>query len=534
MDALRAYLGHVLEAKTKGGKVGGDSVEATMVAMWLFELLLEHLNEGQVDAQEARILEASVREFISKYHPYLEPRTVSQLCASYNRDPELLHFYIATHDHANILAYWIDRHEWDSALAVLERQIDTEMFYRFVPLLVEHAPARIAQILIAKSGAGAGAPGIDIVRLVGAYIKSSDPAVQKAAIPLMEHAVLVKNRTDPVLHNYLVQLYAHYGSARGPRGGAASGAATPKSTSTLGDEAQSSSSSSSSAALLAFLQSKPRHYHLDHALRVCHAAGQMDASIYLLTELDRVAQAVALALDRGNVTLAVELAKEGGEAGGDEVREHWLAIVKYLVDRGEIGRVLRMVRGSQVLRLEDVLGLLPEVSNMDDFRDDLVAVLEDYTQELAQLETNMDATFKSLEDLQRRAARASAPIARFDPSGTCDACNQPLMPTTAPSAIAGLASGLSAVSLSASAGIVRSVAASQRSGTGTSGPGGMVGSAHQQAVGGGWMAFGCGHIVHAIPCARSGAADCPVCGEVLLHELDVPLYDPLDRSWAIE
>ncbi|KAI9224050.1 hypothetical protein BC828DRAFT_412683 [Blastocladiella britannica] len=449
LEALRVYLNLALEATSNRAKP--DDVQMTMLSTWLLELHLEHLNDLHPNEEEQRLLENSVREFMKKYHGHLDKSTVRQLCTSYNRPAELIHFFQTTRDYASLMHHWIEHREWESAITILERQVDPAMFYRFVPLLLEHAPARIVQLLAAHTR------DLNVGRLIGSFLKSSSAAVQKHALAFFEHLVTRQGNTDTVVHNYLVQLYSK--------------------------QALEETSGAAATALLAFLQASPRYYTLDHALRVCHGAGQMEAMIYLLTERERVHDAIRLALLRGDVDHAEAMA-QSSVGGGDEVRAYWMAIVGYLVEKKQLGRAIRMVRKSRAIRLEDVLGKFPEVETMDAFRDDLVDVLQNYSAEQEDLEASMDSAFASLERLRVRVTNARSAQVAFDLSDPCPTCNQVL---------------------------------DSRGGAS------------------GWIAFLCGHVVHNAPmCAPSGKADCPVCGDCLPVLLETPIVDANDIArWAI-
>ncbi|KAI9188986.1 tethering complex subunit [Blastocladiella emersonii ATCC 22665] len=517
LEALRVYLDALLKAKVRATGPARDAVQVTMLATWLLELHLEHLNEfsadapaAQADPREREILEASVREFLSTYHAHLDPKTVRQLCISYNRSAELVHFFKVTGDHARLLDHWIEHRDWDAALAVLERQIDPEIFYRFVPLLLDQAPARVVRILMAQG------TQLDASRLLPAFIKSGGhAAVARHAIAYLEHAVLIQRRTDPELHNFLIQLYAQAAA-----------------TDSASDKDAAGSSGADETKLLTFLRATPRHYALDHALRTCLAHKRMEATIFLFTELDQAAEAIRLSLARGDVANAMALARDA-TTDPDELRTHWLAIAAYLAERGEHARLLRLVRGSAILRLDDVFPLFPDsLTSMDDFRDDLVAVLEDYARDLAALETNMDASFRSLHDLKQRAS--TAPPVVVDPAAPCPVCHQPLAASAAADPFAPNGNGNGGVLGSASS--IRTVGAASSGGLASAGTGRkqkQAAAARAAVPGAGWMAFGCHHVVHTIPCATAGASDCPVCGDALLAMLDAPFHDPLDDSWSI-
>ncbi|KAJ3366977.1 hypothetical protein GGF32_000038 [Allomyces javanicus] len=518
MEALRLYISLLLESKAKKGK---DAVETTMLAMWLFELNLQNLNEAQPNELEQSVLEKDMKSFIGKYSGHLDKRTVRQLCTNYNRPKELLYFYRSTGDHRNVLKYWLDREEWASAFAVLERQVDPAIFYEFVPAILEHEPAKVVHLLVTLGSK------LDPTQLIPTFIKG--PAnIQGDLIKYLEFCVTKLGRTDDVIHNYLVQLYAKC----------------------LDDE----------DALLRFLKSKPQHYSLDLAIRACHQYQRMEACIYLFTELNLVSESIRLSLQHGDVDHAMELAADASE---DAMRENWLSIFEYLVQRGEYKRVMELVRSSSVIKLDDVLPLFPDFCTMDDFKNELVAVLEDYSTKLHQIESDMESSYRSLQQIKDRAAKSLH--VTFTPRDPCAVCRLPLFapaPTPAPAMAAGPRSRAADLADS------RSRADSTKSGRSNGGLVGMVlggvgmmgtsptqsaasvgpGSTavaarglgavqqqpmpQQQTQQRGLLAFGCGHVVHAAPCARAGA-DCPVCGDCMLNDLEKPFHDLLDGSWSI-
>ncbi|KAJ1504402.1 hypothetical protein HMI54_007041, partial [Coelomomyces lativittatus] len=255
MEALRVYLGLVLKNKVQNSK---DSIQAAMIAIWLFELNLDHLNDPQLKPEESIVLEQEIHQFIKMYHTQLEKNTVHQLCMSYNRPQVLLTYYHISGDAYNILNFHCDRNESDMVLNILEKQGEVDHFYTFIPFLIKHAPKKTVQLLIKRG------TSFEPSKFLPSFLKAKSPTVQHHLIEYLEFCVVSLSNRETSVHNFLLLLYAKYHDEE--------------------------------TKLCDFLSTLPRYYDLEYALRICHQFNRISSCIYLFDVLEMPSESAELSL----------------------------------------------------------------------------------------------------------------------------------------------------------------------------------------------------------------------------------------------
>lgn len=161
-DALRKYLLTKLSTIKKS-----STMQRIMLATWLVEIYVSKLNalddtittkaelsEGTNTADTKNQLSTVRREFqdfITKYKSDLDRKTTYEVISSHGREEELLYFATAVNDYSYVLAYWTQRERWQESLAVLKKQTDPEVFYRYSSVLMANAPVELVDILMRQA-----------------------------------------------------------------------------------------------------------------------------------------------------------------------------------------------------------------------------------------------------------------------------------------------------------------------------------------------------------------------------------------------
>lgn len=170
VDALRVYLSSKLSRLRKN-----DQTQKTMLATWLVEIYLSKLNELEdlassahcspipneatslIPNTEAYFLEQldEVRDefktFLETYSGNLHRPTTYKLIASQGRNDEFLFFASLIGDYDKVISHWITEKNWTKALAVLSKEADPDVFYKFSPVLMENDPYETVNVWMRQS-----------------------------------------------------------------------------------------------------------------------------------------------------------------------------------------------------------------------------------------------------------------------------------------------------------------------------------------------------------------------------------------------
>ena len=195
-------------------------------------------------------------------------------------------------------------------------QSDLELYYRFAPVLMRHAPKEtvdswLRQLLL------------DPLRLIPAILHLQhaprDPLSPNHAVRYLNHVIFEQGNTSPTIHNLLITFYACPPT-------------TPSATPTT-----PSSRPEDDGPLLRFLSTAPSdplsnkpHYNLDYALRLCKQSGRTQPCVHIYSKMGLWENSVDLALEKGDL----ELAKINADMPEDDIqlrKKLWLKIAKYVV-----------------------------------------------------------------------------------------------------------------------------------------------------------------------------------------------------------
>jgi hypothetical protein len=183
-------------------------------------------------------------------------------------------------------------------------QSDLPLYYRFSTVLMRNAPKATVDAWIRQSA-------LDPLLLVPALLQLQhiprDPLSPNHATRYLNHVIFEQHNTSPTIHNLLTTLLA-----------------SP----TLSDD---------DGPLLRFLTSCPAdpitnkpYYDLDYALRTCKSNGRIQACVHIYAKMGLWEQSVELALQKGDVELAMINADKPEEDPALR-KKLWLLIAKYVV-----------------------------------------------------------------------------------------------------------------------------------------------------------------------------------------------------------
>jgi len=410
-DALRSYLTSRLERTRRT-----DSTQRMMLATWLVEFFLSKCNElddliasesvsSDVDnlQTERTIVEGDLRQFFETYKSDLDRTTIYELIQGHGRTDMYLFYATTVGDHARVIEHWVIEEEWTKAIDAINRQSDVEMYYRFGPVLMRHAPKEAVDSWLRQSL-------LDPLRLVPALLQqrtaTADPLLPNQAIRYLNHVVFEQQSTSPIIHNLLVTFYA----------------------------SRSASTDDSDALLLKFLSSAPcepisrkPYYDLDYALRLCQQTGKIQACVHIYSKMGLWENSVDLALEKGDL----ELAKINADMPEDDVplrKKLWLKIARYVVqDKQDIKAAMQFLDNTDILKIEDILPFFPDFVVIDDFKEEIAHALEGYSAHIDELKKEMNETTQTAESIKQDIADLKNRFVTIDATETCSSCSKLLL-----------------------------------------------------------------------------------------------------------
>ena len=250
----------------------------------------------------------------------LDRQTVYDLILSHGRTDVFLHYATIIGDFEKVMEHHVLEEEWDRAIDVLNKQVririrtsshqlsvvqsDLPLYYRFSTVLMRNAPKATVDAWIRQ-------PALDPLLLVPALLQLQhvprDPLSPNHATRYLNHVIFEQHNTSPTIHNLLITLLA------------------------------SPTSSDEDGPLLRFLTSCPAdpitnkpYYDLDYALRACKANGRIQACVHIYAKMGLWEQSVELALQKGDLELAMINADKPEEDPALR-KKLWLLIAKYVV-----------------------------------------------------------------------------------------------------------------------------------------------------------------------------------------------------------
>jgi hypothetical protein len=405
-DALRKYLLTKLGTYQKS-----FAMQRVMIASWLVEVFMAKLNglddnittkaelaEGTNPVESKEELErvkSEYHDFIIKYKSDLDRKTTYDVIGSHGREEELLEYATAINDSNYVLSYWVQRERWPEALAVLKRQTELSAFYKYSSVLILHAAQDLVDILTRQTQ-------IDPTNLIPALLTYNKQVrvapAQNQAIRYLLYCIHQVGSTAPAIHNTLLSLYA-------------------------------SSPSPSEAPLLAYLTTSPSppHYDTDFALRLFLTHKRIESAVHIYTNTSQYHAAVSLALENSNVELATQVASSI-PSNPSLQKKLYLSIAKHLIASSpSLTSALPFLTTTPLLKIEDLLPLLPPFLTIDVLRPSICEALESYSSSIDALKAEMDESATTASNLASSLAKLDSRYVIVEPGEKCALCRLPLL-----------------------------------------------------------------------------------------------------------
>ena len=442
--ALKTYLLEKLKFLPKN-----DKTQKTILSMWLVEMYLNEMNDLDNQNDGSELVNVQLTQLIDEFKRFLRDyktqvcglnrecaETTYQLISAHGQMSILLYFAELIEDYERMMTHYIQEEEYVKGVKLLvnvvghhtfkkkqkppERVI--ELFYKFSPTLMEHAPkvtvdawmamrnyldpsklipalVRYSQQLQTKSRESRarkekerrlivaqqrlGKSDQDTSTTTSTTTSSSTAASSATtdlemsyAIKYLDYCVHRLRNTQSAIHNFLLWLYAQQ----------------------LDD----------GESVLKFVNERVKPcFDLDYALRVCMQANQKKACVKIYTMMDLFDEAVTLALQIGEINIAKEHATRAKTEDGQ--KKLWLKIAKKVIEQvtheyrdGDIKEAIKILKDSNdLLKIEDILPLFPDFTTIDDFKTEICEALEEYNEKIDGLKEEMTDYVESAKDIRR-------------------------------------------------------------------------------------------------------------------------------------
>ncbi|KAG9202695.1 hypothetical protein G6514_004187 [Epicoccum nigrum] len=407
-DALRKYLLTKLSTLKKTSQM-----QRTMVATWLVELYMAKLNtlddtittkaelsESMNTAETQDHLSAirkDYQDFVSKFKTDLDRKTAYDIISSHGREEELLYFATVVNDYNYVLSYWVQRERWQESLAVLKKQTDAEIFYKYSSVLMAQVPVELVEIMMRQSN-------LNAQKLIPAFLNynntSKAPLNQNQAVRYLLFEINQRQSTDAAIHNTLISIYASH-------------------------------STTDESALLAYLEGQSlaheQNYDADFALRLCIQHKRVQSCVHIYSSMGQYAQAVDLALKYDEIELASNVADRSNTAAPLR-KKLWLAIAKKVISTSSgIKTAIEFLRRVDLLRIEDLIPFFPDFVVIDDFKEEICTALEDYSRKIDALKQEMDDSEETATHIKSDIKALDQRYAIVEPGERCYTCGLPLL-----------------------------------------------------------------------------------------------------------
>ncbi|RVX68346.1 hypothetical protein B0A52_07349 [Exophiala mesophila] len=405
-DALRSYLLAKLGSYKKS-----SYMQRVMIATWLTQIFMAKLNSlddmvatkaelvENTDAggakQELEATRREFEEFVSKHKSDLDAKTVYEVISSHDREEELLYFANTITDYDYVLSYWVQRERWTEALSVLNKQSNSETFYRYSNVLITHVATGFVEILMRRNN-------LDAQRLIPALLSYNEnanvPLSQNQAVRYLNYVVTNDFEVPASVHNTLISIMASHPSP-------------------------------SETMLLGYLETQPIPplYDADFALRLCIQHDRVQSCVHIYGSMGQYQQAVELALEHDDIDLAAIVADRLED--NDQVRKRlWLLIAeKKIKEATSIKDAIGFLKRCELLKIEDLIPLFPDFVVIDDFKEEICEALEEYSRHIEGLKQEMDISQHTAEQIKAEIAALDNRYAIVESGERCWICTLPVL-----------------------------------------------------------------------------------------------------------
>lgn len=407
-------------------------------------------------------------KFLNVNSSSLHKQTVYQIILSHNRKQELLFFANLVKDYDFVLNYYINLGKWSDLLKILLLLFDTssspnhqdnlEYIYKYASVLMMNEPKETVRTWLRINDYTA----LDFVKLLPAMTTYNkivcnviDPK-DNEALNLLQHLITNKKNNEKLIHNTYLCLLLSYPFGDGEtqilrylEKSVAGGGLNSMATSVLFDT--------------------------DFVLRLCNKYNKIRSLIYIHSISGDYEEAVHLALQNDLIELATVIAdkpakrddysfvQEENDEGNRLRKKLWLSIAaklinevmqndKYLTQNQDniavedrtpinineknpnISKILKYILNKantgdlKLLTIQDLLPLFPDFMVIDNFKEEIVTTLENYSLDLSSLNDEMNKALTTSVKLKLEMDHfKKTRFLMVEPKDSCSICDKLLI-----------------------------------------------------------------------------------------------------------
>lgn len=450
--ALQVYLTTKLKTLNKTAHM-----QRILVASWIIELFMEKLNsledlaaakseqqalpngtdsskvensnksvQGPVNGSvnEFAAVVKSFQDFVTANSQDLDKSIVYEIISSHSRRDELLFYASSISDRQFVLNYWIRLERWAEALHVIQAENDPRLYYKYSTVLMVNSPRATVDTWMRNSE-------LDPTKFIPAiltYMKGYRPTGNSStgpggetnqAIRYLKFCINHLKSTDAIIHNTLISFYA-------------SNTAIDEAPLVSFLEEHSSNTGSGSGEV---------YYDTDFALRLCTKYNRIQSSVHIYSSMGQFEEAIKIALAVDNTELAGLVADRVADSAGSSAgassndslqalrKSLWLEIARHIIDTKKDGwfkATASILTKCELLKIEDLLPLFPDFTEIDEFKSEIIASMEQYNRSINQLNKEMDESVVLAQSIRSEISKHQRGYALIEPGEQCFLCYFPL------------------------------------------------------------------------------------------------------------
>jgi hypothetical protein len=402
---LKEYLINKLDSLS-----AKDQTQTSLLIIWIIELIMKDVtrafcrdepDQDRIDVLKIEFESICGNEKIKSIVSDCKS-AIYELLKSHSNADFLCCFALLMSDFDIAIEQYIQLQQYPDALRLMRKHKDVQLAYLFSPLLFREKPEELIQVLIDCF------PNIDYSRLLPTLVwcKDTDDADQPddcsstvhytQLIRYLEHCVERLQTSDQTVFNYLLTIYAEI---------------------------------SPNKLIQLCNQDNERlvgQFDLKYALSVCSEKKLHRACVEIYSLMQLYDEAVESAL-RIDVDLAKQIA-DRPEIEDEHRRRLWMRVAEHVIQTdNDHFKLDDLLRECPLLRIDDVLQYLPEVSTIDYFKQAVTESLHEFRQELQSLQEDMNEVSECSDNIQEqlRSLRTGHCVLRAE--DCCALCDRQLL-----------------------------------------------------------------------------------------------------------
>uniref|UniRef100_A0A0A9XG54 Vacuolar protein sorting-associated protein 18 homolog n=1 Tax=Lygus hesperus TaxID=30085 RepID=A0A0A9XG54_LYGHE len=380
-----------------------DKAQTTMLVLWILELLLTQLGDlrtkAKTNTQQYLDIQQELDTFLTMDYTKeclkSNMQAVYSLMSSHGDQSNLIKLAQNARDYDKVILNFIQKGERAQAIEVLSKQGNVELWYTYLPSLLQHDP-RLTLMALRHVGRVIN-PATVLPSLVAAY----GPHNAEEIIKYLEYCTNELNCQEQAVHNFLLYLLAQHRPDR----------------------------------LMTYLATQGEepsmvNYDKRYAVRICKQFNRREACVQLYVLLGLWESAVELALEV-NMQLALQTVSQPQLSTRQDPKKLWLKIAQHVVEKeNNIVEAMKLVERCELLKIEDVLPFFPDLTTIDHFKDAICASLQEYNQHIDELKEEMEDATKSAKTIRDDINAFRSRHCIISASDRCNVCDTALLPSS--------------------------------------------------------------------------------------------------------